>query len=119
MNVWGDAAIGMTGMDFETCVRCNIPIMSILFNNYSMAMEFGAMAVSREKYKSTDISGNYADFAKALGGYSERVTEPGQIAHALLNGIAATREGRPVLLEFITTQDKVYSTFQGGYQGGS
>jgi hypothetical protein len=23
-----------------------------------------------------------------------------------------------VLLEFITTQDKVYSTFQGGYQGG-
>jgi thiamine pyrophosphate-dependent acetolactate synthase large subunit-like protein len=40
-NFWGDAAIGMTGMDFETCVRCNIPILSILFNNFSMAMEFG------------------------------------------------------------------------------
>ncbi len=117
INMWGDAAIGMTGMDFETAVRDRIPIMSILFNNYAMAMEFKAMAVSRERYHSTDISGNYADWAKALGGYSERVTEPAQVMHALQQGIAATREGRPVLLEFITTQDKVYSTFATGYQG--
>ena len=120
INVWGDAAIGMTGMDFETCVRAKIPIMSILFNNFAMAMEFDAMALSREKYHSTDISGNYSEFAKALGGYSERITEPTQIAHALVNGIAATKEGKPVLLEFITTQDKVYSRPQrGGYRGGS
>ena len=26
INVWGDAAIGFTGMDFETCVRERIPI---------------------------------------------------------------------------------------------
>jgi acetolactate synthase I/II/III large subunit len=120
INVWGDAAIGMTGMDFETCVRAKIPIMSILFNNFSMAMEFDAMELSRHKYQSTDISGNYYEFAKALGGYSERVTEPDQVAHALVNGIAATKEGKAVLLEFITTQDKVYSRPQrGGYRGGS
>ncbi|MEY4763286.1 MAG: hypothetical protein RLZZ200_3143 [Pseudomonadota bacterium] len=118
MNFWGDAAIGMTGMDFETCVRCNIPIMSILFNNFSMAMEFKAMAVSKEKYHSTDISGNYSEFARALGGYSERVTDPSQVAHAISNGIRATKEGKAVLLEFITTTDKVYSTYQGGYNGG-
>jgi acetolactate synthase-1/2/3 large subunit len=117
VNMWGDAAIGMTGMDFETAVRCQIPILSILFNNYAMAMEFRPMAVSREKYHSTDISGNYADWAKALGGYGERVTEPSEVVHALLRGIAATKEGHPALLEFITTQDKVYSTFQAGYQG--
>jgi acetolactate synthase-1/2/3 large subunit len=117
INMWGDAAIGMTGMDFETAVRNNIPILSILFNNYAMAMEFKVMAVSRAKYHSTDISGNYADWAKALGGYSERVTEPDQVVHALLKGIAATKEGKPALLEFITTQDKVYSTFEYGYQG--
>jgi acetolactate synthase-1/2/3 large subunit len=29
INFWGDAAIGMTGMDFETCVRTKIPILSI------------------------------------------------------------------------------------------
>jgi len=80
-------------------------------------MEFKAMAVSRAKYHSTDISGNYADWAKALGGYSERVTDADQIIHALKNGIAATKEGKPALLEFMTTQDKVYSTFEVGYQG--
>jgi|PZN77608.1 Thiamine pyrophosphate-requiring enzymes [acetolactate synthase, pyruvate dehydrogenase (cytochrome), glyoxylate carboligase, phosphonopyruvate decarboxylase] len=115
INVWGDAAIGMTGMDFETCVRCNIPILSILFNNFSMAMEIPHMKISTEKYRSTDISGNYAEFARALGGYGQRVTEPSEIVHALLQGIAATREGKPALLEFITTQEKLYSTFQGGY----
>jgi acetolactate synthase-1/2/3 large subunit len=117
INMWGDAAIGMTGMDFETAVRNNIPILSILFNNYAMAMEFKVMSVSRAKYHSTDISGNYADWAKALGGYSERVTDPDQVVHALLQGIAATKEGKPALLEFITTQEKVYSTFEYGYQG--
>ena len=120
VNMWGDAAIGMTGMDFETCVRCKIPIMSILFNNFSMAMEFEQMDYSRKKYGSTDISGNYHEMAKAFGGYSERVTEPGQVAHALRNGINATMEGKAVLLEFITTQDKVYSRpLRGGYTGGS
>src|SRR5579862_8748342 len=33
INVWGDAAIGFTGMDFETAVRERIPILSILMNN--------------------------------------------------------------------------------------
>ena len=28
INVWGDAAIGFTGMDFETAVRERIPILS-------------------------------------------------------------------------------------------
>jgi acetolactate synthase-1/2/3 large subunit len=115
INMWGDAAIGMTGMDFETCVRCQIPIMSILFNNHAMAMEFKAMAVSREKYKSTDISGNYSEWAKALGGYSQRIEDPKQIVHALVEGIRATQAGQPVLLEFMTTQDKVYSTWRDTY----
>ena len=116
INMWGDAAIGMTGMDFETAVRNKIPILSILFNNYSMAMEIKAMQVSTDKYHSTDISGNYADWARALGGYGERVTDADQVTHALLHGIAATKQGQPALLEFITTKNKVYSTFQAGYQ---
>ncbi len=117
INMWGDAAIGMTGMDFETCARAKIPIMSILFNNFGMHMEDRPMAYSREKYRSTDITGNYADFGKALGCYTERVTEPSQVAHALLNGIQATKEGKPVLLEFITTPDKIRSEPKrgGGY----
>src|SRR3989442_8897750 len=36
INFWGDAAIGFTGMDFETAARERIPILSILSNNFSM-----------------------------------------------------------------------------------
>jgi acetolactate synthase-1/2/3 large subunit len=118
MNMWGDAAIGMTGMDFETAVRAGIPIMSILFNNYSMAMEIPAMRISTEKYNSTDIGGNYADFAKALGGYGERVTAASEIIPAIKRGIEQTKQGRPVLLEFITRKEIEYSTFRGEGYGG-
>ena len=109
MNLWGDAAIGMTGMDFETAVRNQIPIMSILFNNFSMAMEIPAMQISTEKYNSTDISGNYADLARALGGYGERITDPNEIVPAIKRGVQQTLEGRPVLLEFITQKEIEYS----------
>jgi len=105
INVWGDAAIGFTGMDFETAVRDRIPILSILLNNFSMAMELPIMGVSTEKYRATDISGNYADFAKALGGYGERITEPSEIIPAIKRGIEQTRNGVPALLEFITCQE--------------
>ena len=105
VNVWGDAAIGFTGMDFETAVRERIPILSILFNNFSMAIEIPIMPVSQAKYGSTDISGNYGDMAKAFGGYGERVTDPAEIVAALHRGIAATERGQPALLEFITAKE--------------
>ncbi len=111
INVWGDAAIGFTGMDFETAVRERLPILSILMNNFSMAIELKVMPVSTEKYRSTDISGHYADFAKALGGYGERVTEPGEIQAAIRRGIEKTREGTPALLEFITEKAVDVSRF--------
>ena len=107
--MWGDAAIGFTGMDFETAVRERLPILSILLNNFSMAIELPIMPTSTEKYRSTDISGNYAEFAQALGGYGERVTEAASIVGAIERGIAQTREGTPALLEFITAQDYSYS----------
>ncbi len=112
INVWGDAAIGFTGMDFETAVRERIPILSILLNNFSMAIELHIMKTATAKYRSTDISGNYADMAKAFGGYGERVTEPGQIVAAIKRGIQKTQEGTPALLEFITAQETQTSTFR-------
>ena len=93
INVWGDAAIGFTGMDFETCVRERIPIMSMLLNNFSMAIEIPIMPISQKKYKSTDISGDYAAMARAFGGYGERVTDPKEIIPAIKRGIAETKKG--------------------------
>jgi thiamine pyrophosphate-dependent acetolactate synthase large subunit-like protein len=111
INVWGDAAIGHTGMDFETCVRYGLPILSVLFNNCSMAAELGVMPCSTEKFRATDLSGNYADFARALGGHGERITTPADIVPAIRRGIDKTRDGVPVLLEFMTTKETRSSTY--------
>jgi acetolactate synthase-1/2/3 large subunit len=111
VNVWGDAAIGFTGMDFETAVRERIPILSVLLNNFSMAIELKVMKTATEKFRSTDISGHYADFARALGGWGERVTEPGEIVPAIKRAVAKTREGTPALLEFITEKAVDFSMF--------
>jgi thiamine pyrophosphate-dependent acetolactate synthase large subunit-like protein len=109
INVWGDAAIGFTGMDFETAVRERIPILSILLNNFSMAMELPIMPISTEKYRATDISGDYAAMARAFGGYGERVTDPAEIVPAIRRGIEQTQKGVPALLEFLTAKEIIIS----------
>jgi acetolactate synthase-1/2/3 large subunit len=99
-------------MDFETAVRERIPILSILLNNFSMAIELKVMPVSTERYRSTDISGDYAAMARAFGGYGERVTEPDEIIPAIRRGIEQTRQGTPALLEFITSKEVDVSKFK-------
>src|ERR1700722_13927553 len=109
INVWGDAAIRVTRMDFETAVREPIPILSILLNNFSMAIELPIMPISTKKYRSTDISGDYAAMARAFGGYGERVTQPSEIVPAIRRGIEQTKKGAPALLEFITSKELTVS----------
>jgi acetolactate synthase-1/2/3 large subunit len=109
INVMGDAAIGMTGMDFETAAREHIPILTVLLNNFSMAIEIPIMKAATEKYRSTDITGNYSEFARALGGYGERVTRSEEIVPAIKRGIQKVEEGTPVLLEFMTAKEIAYS----------
>ena len=111
INLWGDAAIGFTGMDFETAVRERIPILSVLLNNFSMAIELKVMPVATEKYRSTDISGDYAAMARAFGGYGERITDPGEIVPAIKRAIVKTQEGVPALLEFITEKAVDFSMY--------
>ena len=77
----------------------------------TMAIELKVMKVATEKYRSTDISGNYADLARALGGWGERVTDAGAIGPAIKRAIEKTREGTPALLEFITEKAVDFSIF--------
>ena len=112
VNVWGDAAIGFTGMDFETAARERIPILSVLLNNSSMAIELPIMPVATAKYRSTDISGKYAALAEALGGYGERVADPSEIVPAIRRAVRKTQDGIPALLEFITSKEIDYSVFK-------
>jgi acetolactate synthase I/II/III large subunit len=105
INVWGDAAIGFTGMDFETAVRDKLPILSILLNNFCMAIELPIMPHATERFRATDISGDYAAMARSFGGYGERITKAEDIIPAIKRGIEQTQKGVPALLEFITEQE--------------
>jgi acetolactate synthase-1/2/3 large subunit len=109
VNFMGDAAFGMTGLDFETAVRCGIPITTVVLNNSSMAIERHALVVSHERYRTRDIGGHYADMGRAMGGQAERVEHPKEIAPAIERARKANAEGKAVLLEFITSEEIAFS----------
>ena len=109
VNFMGDAAFGMTGLDFETAVRSNIPILTVVLNNNSMAVETNHMKASHDLFRTRDLRGNYADIAKAMGGWSERVSNPEQIKEAIGRARKATESGRAALLEFITAEENTVS----------
>lgn len=110
INFMGDAAFGMVGLDFETAVRNNIPIITIVLNNSTMAVELTHMVASHERYRARDIGGNYADMGRAMGGYAEKVENPADIVLAIQRAHQVTEEeGRPVLLEFITSEETAVS----------
>jgi acetolactate synthase-1/2/3 large subunit len=109
VNFMGDAAFGMTGLDFETAVRSNIPILTVVFNNCTMAIETAAMAESHELFNTRNLGGNYADLGKAMGGWAERVEDPADVSAALLRAKKATENGQAALLEFITNEEQAFS----------
>ena len=109
VNFMGDAAFGMIGLDFETAVRSNLPILTVVLNNSTMAIETQSMTTSHALYGTRDLGGNYADMARAMGGWAERVEDPGQVGPAILRAKRATEEGRAALLEFITSQEQEFS----------
>src|SRR5258705_10049237 len=68
VNFMGDAAFGMTGLDFETAVRCGTPICTVVLNNSAMAIEIPHLVVSHDKYGARDIGGRAPGTAGAPGG---------------------------------------------------
>ena len=113
VNFMGDAAFGMTGLDFETAVRCGVPICTMVLNNSTMAIEIPHMKLSHEKHNARDLGGSYADLARDLGGWSERVDDPSQVGEAILRARRQTEEGRACLLEFVTNAETAFSKREG------
>jgi acetolactate synthase-1/2/3 large subunit len=105
INVLGDAAFGMTGMEVETAARCRIPILTILLNNSAMGGYGKYHPLATEQYGFKYLSGDYAAVAKGLGAYSERVEAPADIKPAIARAQAAIADGKPALLEMITREE--------------
>jgi acetolactate synthase-1/2/3 large subunit len=109
INLMGDAAIGMTGMDIETAARAKIPILTIVLNNGFMAAETHATPIASERYDALTQTGDYSAVARALGAWAERVTTPDQIVPTVNKAVEATKAGTPALVEFMTMQETAVS----------
>jgi acetolactate synthase-1/2/3 large subunit len=94
----GDGAFGLNGFEFDTAVRFNLPIVSIVGNDagwgqirtpaLNMLGERGRVATSLAPTR-------YDQVVAALGGYGEQVENPADIAPALQRAFAS---GRPACI---------------------
>ena len=106
----GDGAWGMSFGEILTCVRENIPVTAVVFNN----RQWGA-----EKKNQVDFYGNRflgvnldspaaADFsaiAKAMGAEARRVENLGDAGEALEKACAAQKNGKTTVLEMCVTRE--------------
>jgi acetolactate synthase-1/2/3 large subunit len=111
INVMGDAAIGMTGMDIETAARNRIAILTVVFNNGVMAAERDVLKLSTKKYGALTVSGNYTKVAQGLNVDAARVDKPADIVPALKDAVAVTETGAPFLLEFVVKEGYDFSRY--------
>jgi acetolactate synthase-1/2/3 large subunit len=111
VNVMGDAAIGMTGMDIETAARNRIAILTVVFNNGVMAAERDVLKTSTRKYGALTVSGNYAKVAEGLNVAALRVEKPGDIVPAIKDAVRVTESGAPFLLEFVVKEGYDFSRY--------
>ncbi|MFN8203326.1 MAG: thiamine pyrophosphate-binding protein [Solirubrobacteraceae bacterium] len=97
--LFGDGAFSLTGWDFETMMRFDLPFIGVVGNNsYMNQIRYGQI----QKYgvERGDIGNklgdvHYDEFAKLLGGHGEEVREPSQIRPALER---ARESGKPALI---------------------
>lgn len=85
--LFGDGAFGLTGWDFETCVRFGLPFIGVVGNNSHMnQVRYRTITeLGKQNGEIANKLGNvpYGEFAKMLGGYGEDVRDPDGIRPAL------------------------------------
>jgi acetolactate synthase-1/2/3 large subunit len=111
INVMGDAAIGMVGMDLETAVRNRLGILTIVFNNGIMAAERDSLIVAEDDYGALQQGGNYARVADGLGVAATRIEDAADFLPALKDALAAIENGQPALIECMTKEGQDFSRY--------
>ena len=103
VHLLGDASFGMTGMEIETAARMGIATLTIVVNNGGT----GGALMTADRPNAAPLSmaalgGDFSMVARALGAYSERVEQPGELIPAFRRAIKATEDGQAALVEVIT-----------------
>ena len=111
INVMGDAAFGMSGLDIETASRSELGTITVVLNNGVMTHYYDHFPHATENWKSNELGGIYSDTAKSLGAHGERIHNPDEIGPAMARAVEAANSGQPVLLEMITKEEENISTY--------
>lgn len=114
VNIMGDWAFGMVGMDFETSLRANIPILTVILNNSVMGGYLKHMPVARTRYKVDSTMVDHARLAEVFGGYGERVVKPADLKPAFRRAIAEVKKGRSAMIEVITKEEPSFAPGKPG-----
>jgi len=97
--LFGDGSFSLTGWDFETAIRYDLPFIGIIGNNsYMNQIRYGQIAKYGEEMGDVGVKlgdVKYDEFAKMLGGYGEEVREPKDIRPAIER---ARESGKPALI---------------------
>ena len=109
VNVMGDGSVGMTGMDLETAVREQAPILTVIKHDSIFSGYDRGIPEAVKRYQTSTQTGDYAGVAKALGCHAEKVTGPGELRPAFDRAIRATREGQPAVVDVITAETRKLS----------
>ncbi len=100
----GDGAWGMSLTEMMTCVRENIGVVAVVFNN----SQWGAEKRNQIDYYDSRFVGSdlhnpsFAAIARAMGGEGITVSSPGEIGDALRTAVTS---GRPTVLEVMCTEE--------------
>ena len=97
----GDGSFGMNGMEIDTMVRHNIPVLIVISNNGGWAGA-GVMNAGRDLGYS-----RYDKMAEVFGAYAEYVEKPQDIRPALERAAAS---GKPAVVNVITDPSARSST---------
>ena len=114
LNLMGDGAFGMSGLDLETSVRAELPITTVLLNNGAMSTYEGTSLigpVSKKEYGVSSMKGDYAKIAKGLGAEGIRVEKPNELEMALKNAQQLNKDGKTVLIDVISNVESRRSKF--------
>ena len=103
----GDGAIGFNGMDVDSLVRHNLPVVIVVGNNGIWGLEKHPMQAIYGYDVAADLQPEcrYDDVVRALGGAGEMVTKPGDLGPALGRAMAS---GVPYLVNVITDPAVAY-----------
>ena len=103
----GDGAFGFSGMDFDTMVRHDLPVVAVVGNNGIWGLEKHPMQAIYGYDVAADLQPRcrYDDVVRALGGAGELVEEPGDIGPALDRAFAS---GVPYVVNVVTDPANAY-----------